>query len=114
MRLLREYQSAFEAENEAEKLERRGILTFVSSKGSHHLSRHATGSTKVGLWVVLDHQQYDSLSVMKNPAHQVTTALSNEEIATLRNQKVPLIKGMLKILLLAVTFAAISLLIVNT
>lgn len=86
MKLLKQYSSISDAECAAKKLEDRGILTHVSSKQSKALSAQKTGAFHVGLWSVLEHQNYDAISFLQNSKHEITSALSKEELIQLKQQ----------------------------
>jgi hypothetical protein len=81
MKLLKKYEYVSEAEDIAEKLESKGIVTFISSKESNGLSRIYTGALKVGLWAVIKHQHNDAYKYIKNKNHEVVTGLSSEEMS---------------------------------
>ena len=86
MKLLNQYQDINEAERVANKLETKGILSFVSSKRSYNLSSYKTGALKVGVWIVLNNQYSDAVSFLKNKNHKIQSAISPEEIKTLKEQ----------------------------
>ena len=86
MKILKQFSDLTDAERLAEKLENKGIVTHVSSKRSHSLSRHRTGSINVGVWAVLEHQYQDAYEYLHNPKHKITTGLSSEEILNLKQQ----------------------------
>ena len=75
-----------DAEEMAERFENKGIATHISSKRSHSLSGHRTGATKVGLWVILEHQSQDAIEYLHNWKHKITTGISPEEIVNLMQQ----------------------------
>ena len=84
MQLIKQFESVEEAELTSKNLENRGILTHVSSKRSHNLSRHRTGAIKVGLWSMLDYQYDDAVSFLNNKSHIITTSIPKEEIEQLK------------------------------
>ncbi|WP_299878225.1 hypothetical protein [uncultured Cocleimonas sp.] len=86
MKLLEEFYDLSEAEEIANKLENKGILTFISSKRSLHQPMRLGGTLTVGLWIVLNNQYSDAVSLLKDKKHIVTSALSPEEITTLKEQ----------------------------
>jgi len=91
MKLVKYYSCAFEAEEDAERLEKRGILTHVTAKYSQKLSRLYTGAFKAGLWVLLERQHYDATRFLHDPNHKITTGIGREEIEALRKKAKPLV-----------------------
>ena len=85
MKLLGQYQSVYEAETLAEKLEERGIAAFVSSRNSANHS-YATGAYKVGLWILSPEQYKEAKSVLSDPNYVVRNPLAAEDIARLKSQ----------------------------
>ena len=79
MKLLEQYQSSYDAERVAMDLRRNGILAQVSDKYSNTHS-FASGSFKVGLWVVLDEQYEDALGLLANADYTVLNPLSEAEM----------------------------------
>lgn len=77
MKLLEQYQSAYDAETAALELRRKGILAQVSEKYSNTHS-FASGSLKAGLWVVLDEQFDDACEVLKDADYEVPNPLSEQ------------------------------------
>ena len=61
MKLIRQFDDVFDAQDFSDKLRKRGVFTHVSSSKSSQFSRHLTGALKVGVWVVLP-EQYDTLN----------------------------------------------------
>lgn len=109
MKILKQYYDLSEAETLAEKLESKGIVTYISSKRSHELSRIRTGAFKVGLWAVLDHQFQDAMAFLSNSKHKITTGVSPEEMVQLKKQaKVSAYNSLNKFLIY--TFCGIGLL----
>ena len=86
MRLYRQYTSVTEAENIAERLEKRGIPSHVSGKHSMQLSGYLTGTLKVGLWIVLNEQYEDAVKVINNPGYRPRNTLSPEELERVKAQ----------------------------
>ncbi len=86
MQLIARYEDALEAEDVAARLEHAGILAYVSSVNSHLFGRIQTGALKVGLWIVLEHQYEDALAYLQDEEHDITTALSAQEIEELRSR----------------------------
>ena len=86
MKLLREFDSTFEATELSEKLENKGILTHVSSTHSHSLSRSATGEVKCGLWIVLNNQYNDAKKIIDGESEHVTNPLTQQQIIELKRQ----------------------------
>lgn len=75
-----------DAEEVAARLERNGILAYVSSTNSHLFGRIQSGALKVSLWIVLDHQYDDAADYLQNENHEITTALTPDEIEELRSK----------------------------
>ena len=86
MKLLTEYSSAVDAENEAEKMENRGVLVHVSLKGPRDMAMFSGGSDKVGLWIVFDHQWQDANMYLRNRRHVVKTSFSAKELSDLQKK----------------------------
>jgi len=100
MYLINEYRSVCDAEQDATKLRKRGILTFVSSKNSYILSSIHTGVFKVGLWAVLQNQYEDACKIISKQQCKVRHPLTEEEMITIESQTknnapATIIKGLL-------------------
>ena len=72
MKLLKHYNSASDAKDDAARLEMRGIPTHVTAKYSQSLSRVYTGALKAGLWVLIEYQYEDAYKFLNNPKHKIT------------------------------------------
>ncbi len=86
MKLLREFDSLSDAKDFADRFERKGILTHVSSQQSKNLSSFRTGAIKAGVWVVLSVQYDDAFQLLNNKSHRVKSALSLEEVNALKSE----------------------------
>ena len=84
MKLLTEYESESEADIASIRLEQKGVATFVSSRRTFNFPLVAIGVPTVGLWVVLDDQFDDANALLFNPDHEVTHALSFDEIQKIK------------------------------
>lgn len=83
VQLIEQYPDLFQAEDAAMRLRNIGILTHISSINSFVMSGYVTGAFRVGLWVVLDAQHQDACAFLKNPQHEVTTGLPEDELIKL-------------------------------
>ena len=81
MELLRYFETTAEAENLATLLYSHGIVTHVGSHTGTALGGMIQAVSKVGLWVVLEHQFEDAKALMDDDTHIVSTGLSSEEMA---------------------------------
>ena len=88
MKLLEEFQELSEAEEVAKRLEAKGILTFVSQKRTLRNTTFIINLSylKSSLWVVLNHQYTDGVLLLKDNNYVVKTALTPEEMRTLKEQ----------------------------
>ena len=86
MKLLKQYQSLQQAQQESSRLEGLGMLAYVSSENSHHLGVNVTGAFNVGLWAVLENQHDDALKCLDDPLHLPSSALSPQELIAVKNQ----------------------------
>ena len=80
MKLIQEFYSEVDAEKARDKLRKRGILTYISSKGSNNLSSIYTGAFKVGLWAVLDNQYHDACKILTKKQCKVRYPLSEDQM----------------------------------
>ena len=113
MKLLNQYYDKWEAEKTAEKLRKRGILTFISSRHANSFSGVSTGAVKVGLWVVLDKQYSDAEKIITGKQCKVKSPLTESQMQSLeKNGKVVfdrlLIKVFEKTMLIFMIFLAVS------
>lgn len=83
MKLIEEYYSQSEAEAAQEKLRKRGILSHVSSKQSHHLSSAQTGAFRVGLWAIIDNQYADACKILSGHQCKVRYPLNEAQMKEL-------------------------------
>ena len=83
MKLVEQYSDLLDAERVSERIRRAGVMTIVTSKRSHNLSRIRTGAFKVGLWAVFDDQHLDAIQLLKNRKHKPSRVISLEEMAEL-------------------------------
>lgn len=86
MILLKEYVSETDADNLAERLRRKGVLTHVSGKQSKQLGTFVTGAVKVGVWAVMDHQAKDAVGLLSNKRYQVEHPLTEDEMVKLESE----------------------------
>jgi len=85
MKLLAQYSDSLDAEGVSERMRRAGVMTVVTSKRSHNLSRFKTGAFKVGLWAVFDDQHDDAVQLLKNKRHKPGRVISLDEMKELEN-----------------------------
>lgn len=99
MKLLQRFDELVEAELLSAEFRKKGILTFISSKGSHALGRHQTGAIGVGVWAVLENQYEDAVSLIHNSEHVVKHPLTEMEMVELeRTNKEKIARGFNSIL----------------
>jgi len=79
MKLLQEFDNQVEGKAFASALLQKGIATHLAGAYSSNY-RIATGTTKVGVWIVLDDQFEDAIKLLSNPNHQVQNRLPDTEI----------------------------------
>lgn len=84
MRILSQYQTAYEADDVACMLEDRGIAAFVSGRYEEWAGSFFRGPAAAALWVVLDEQYDDATRLLADPDHEVEIALSISEIQSLK------------------------------
>ncbi len=84
VKLLTQYETESEADIASMRLEHKGIATFVSSRRPMGFPLGSVGPPMIGLWVVLDDQFDDASALLFNPDHEVTHALSFDEIETIK------------------------------
>lgn len=80
MKLIQGFHSEVDAETARDKLRKRGILAYISSKGSYNLSSVYTGAFKVGLWAVLDNQYHDACKILSKAQCKVRYPLSEDQM----------------------------------
>lgn len=85
MKLLCQFDNEVEAEQLALRLRSRGIMPHVSSSSTRHLGVHNAGSRSLGVWAVLEAQHNDAQALLDDPDHEVTHALSEEEMMAIEN-----------------------------
>ena len=85
MRLVAKYSSDTDAKLASQRLESKGIATFISSKRSYRLGALFTGAFHVGLWVVLDRQFEDARRLLEDPNHKVSMPLTSTEMIEIRS-----------------------------
>ncbi|MCP4289360.1 MAG: hypothetical protein GY792_33890 [Gammaproteobacteria bacterium] len=85
MKLIEQYSDLLDAERVSKRIRRAGVMTVVTSKRSHNLSRVRTGALKVGLWAVFDDQHLDAIQLLENRKHKPSRVISLEEMAKLEN-----------------------------
>lgn len=83
MKLLDQYFTVANAEEDARKLNDEGVMTFISATNSHSMSP-MSGAAKVGLWIVLNHQYLDAVELLRDPTHQVKNPITRAEMDELR------------------------------
>jgi hypothetical protein len=88
MKLLAKFPSEIDAQIDAANLRRRGILTYISSKHAHHMSKYFTGSLQVGLWVVLEQQYEDAYKIYTGVPCEVRHPLTEAEMDELEKAQV--------------------------
>ena len=86
LKLLQRYEDQLEAQDVAAELEAVGIPAYVSATSSHLFGRIQSGALKVTVWIALNHQFEDAKAYLKDPAHVVTTGLSEDEFNEIREQ----------------------------
>lgn len=80
MKLVAQYSDLLDAEEVSERIRRAGVMTVITSKRSHNLSRFRTGALNVGLWAVFDDQYEDAVQLLKNRKHKPSRVISLEEM----------------------------------
>lgn len=85
MKLIEEYYNQSDAEAAQEQLMKRGILSHVSSKQSHHLSSAHTGAFRVGLWAIIDNQYADACKILSGQQCKVRHPLSEAQMKELES-----------------------------
>lgn len=86
MKLLTQFYELQQATELNTALRDAGIMTFMSSVNSHMLSSTRTGAMRVGIWVVLDEQFNDAITLLSNPEHIPKKRLSFEEMEALEEE----------------------------
>lgn len=86
MKLIAQYNDEFDASDKVSRLEGKGIAVHITGRRSSSLSKSHTGTTKVGLWVVLESQYADAEALFKNSKHKVTTGISQKQISIIKKQ----------------------------
>ena len=117
MKLLKQYNSASDAKDDAAMLEMRGVPTHVTAKYSQSMSRLHTGALKAGLWILIDEQYEDAYNFLNNSKHRITTGIDQKEIQRIKNLAKPrvyealntaLVYGVILALLLLFVFLKIG------
>lgn len=110
MKLIKEFTSITDAEIFAGELRRKGILTHISGINAKQLGAFATGTTEVGVWVVLSEQEQDALHLTLDKNHVVQHALSEDEMDDLEHNAKSQMTGLVN--LLAVSLVAFVLMLI--
>lgn len=83
MKLLRQFDSKAEAKDFAWKLLNNGIAVQLSGLASFN-HKVITGTTKIGVWLLVDDQYQDALSVINNESAKVLNRVPNSQIEELK------------------------------
>jgi len=112
MKLLKHYSYASDAEEDAARLELRGIPTHVTAKYSQSMSRLYTGALKAGLWILLDDQYEDAYKFLNNSKHKITTGIDQQEIHRIKKLAKPRVYEALNIAIIYGVILALVLLFI--
>jgi len=112
MKLVSNFVFSDDAEQASELLENNGIATFISSKRSTQIPMSRGGASSVGLWVVVDDQQWDAQKLLEDPNHEVERKLSETELIQVRQavrsrDKVVVLRVLFTMLGIALIFAIV-------
>lgn len=84
MRMVERYGSRSEAMERAAFLQANGIATHVSDMTALRVNLAHQGQFRAGLWVVFEDQYDDAMALLSNPDHEVSKALSPDQMAHLQ------------------------------
>lgn len=85
MKLIAQYSDLSDAESVSERIRLAGVMTVITSKRSHNLSRTRTGALNVGLWAVFDDQYADAVQLLKNKKHSPGRVIPLEKMEELES-----------------------------